>query len=172
MRDSKSNEMQLRFLSIWFGFRILGLTLLTGCAAAVTGLTPAQTAVLQQQGFQQGNDDWEFGFADKILFDSNSYRINPQTDFTIQHMAQALLSVEIDELRIEGHTDEYGTDAYNEMLSLHRAQVVAADFEKAGFLSTNIQVRGLGKQDPIVPEGTSAGQSENRRVVIIVPDTQ
>jgi outer membrane protein OmpA-like peptidoglycan-associated protein len=50
--------------------------------------------------------------------------------------------------------------------------VVAADFEKAGFLSTNIQVRGLGKQDPIVPEGTSAGQSENRRVVIIVPDTQ
>jgi len=161
------------FSSILSCLPILGVALLTGCAAAPpAGLTPAQVAVLQSQGFKPGENDWEFGFDDKILFAPNSSQLTPQTSMKIQQMAHALLAVEIDDLRIEGHTDEYGTDAYNDSLSLDRAQVVAADFEQAGFSRANIQALGLGKQNPIVPEGISAGQAENRRVAIIVPDMQ
>ncbi len=145
---------------------------LAGCATP-TGLNPAQIAVLQQQGFSPGTgSSWQFGVADKILFASNSDRLDPDTATRIADMGRILASVDITKLRIEGHTDEYGTDAYNEQLSLRRAQAVADEFEQVGFLPANLILRGLGKTDPVTTENTPEGQAENRRVSIIVPADQ
>jgi outer membrane protein OmpA-like peptidoglycan-associated protein len=145
---------------------------LSGCASRVVGFTPAQIAVLQQQGFSPSNGNWELGISDKVLFATNSDQIDPTTGLRIEMIGQALASVEISTLRVEGHTDNYGTDAYNNDLSLRRANAVADIFEKAGFLSNNILVLGLGKQDPVADNNTPEGQAENRRVSIIVPPDQ
>ncbi len=66
---------------------------------------------------------------------------------------------------IEGHTDSLASDAYNNSLSLRRANAVA---EIARSLGANIQeVRGLGERSPITSNATAQGRSQNRRVEII-----
>lgn len=144
---------------------------LAACASR-TGLTAAQIAVLRQNGFHQIDNGWELGLSDKVLFGSNSDKLNPVTGTSMDKLGHDLLSVQIGHLRVEGHTDSYGTDAYNNDLSLRRAQAVATVLESAGLQAGNIQVRGLGKQDPVADNSTPAGQSENRRVAIIVPSDQ
>lgn len=155
---------------------LVGVSFLTvlGLAACAshTGLTAAQIAVLRQNGFHPVDDGWELGLSDKVLFASNSDKLNPMTETSIGKLGHDLLSVQIGHLRVEGHTDSYGTDAYNNDLSLRRAQAVATVLESAGMQAGNVQVRGLGKQDPVADNNTPAGQSENRRVAIIVPPDQ
>lgn len=153
------------------GIGFLAMLGLAACASH-TGLTAAQIAVLRQNGFHEITEGWELGLSDKVLFASNSGRLNPATQASIDKLGHNLLSVQIDHLRVEGHTDSYGTDAYNNDLSLRRAQAVAAVLESTGMLPANVQVRGLGKQDPVADNNTAAGQSENRRVAIIVPANQ
>jgi len=163
-----SNQSRF-FQFVW----VFVLAVALAACATPPGLTPAQIAVLQQQGFSPGPDSsWQLGVADKILFDSNSDRLKPDTASRIAGIGRTLTSVEITRLRVEGHTDEYGTDAYNNQLSQRRAQTVANEFVRAGFLASNIIVRGLGKQDPVSDETTPEGQWENRRVSIIVPANQ
>ena len=70
---------------------------------------------------------------------------------------------------MEGHTDNYGDEGYNQKLSERRAESVAAVFREAGMPAANIEVRGLGMSKPVADNKTRAGRSENRRVAIIVP---
>lgn len=160
-----------RFSEMLVGVSFLTVLGLAACASH-TGLTAAQIAVLRQNGFHPVDDGWELGLSDKVLFASNSDKLNPVTETSIGKLGHDLLSVQIGHLRVEGHTDSYGTDAYNNDLSLRRAQAVATVLESAGMQAGNVQVRGLGKQDPVADNNTPAGQSENRRVAIIVPPDQ
>ncbi|WP_216856003.1 OmpA family protein [Acidisphaera sp. S103] len=160
-----------RFPERLAGIGLLAVFGLAACAGH-TGLTAAQIAVLRQNGFHQIDDGWELGLSDKILFASNSDKLNPVTETSMGKLGHELLSVQIGHLGVEGHTDSYGTDAYNNDLSLRRAQAVAVVLESAGMQAGNIRVRGLGKQDPVADNNTPAGQSENRRVAIVVPSDQ
>ena len=161
-----------RFARVLFYAALLGMTGLAGCAAP-SGLTPAQIAMLRQQGFTPAPDSsWQLGLSDKVLFAENSDNIAPSTDKRIEGIGRDLASVDISKLRVEGHTDGFGADAYNDQLSFHRAQAVADAFESVGFLGSNIIVRGLGKQDPVADDNTPGGAAQNRRVSIIVPSDQ
>ncbi len=71
--------------------------------------------------------------------------------------------------RLEGHTDNYGEDSYNEALSLKRANSVAdAWAEGAHVPRSNLVTRGLGKKYPIASNDTAAGRAENRRVTVVI----
>jgi outer membrane protein OmpA-like peptidoglycan-associated protein len=162
----------LRTTAVWRApILMLGLLLgLAGCAAQRSGLTDAQIGVLQAQGFKPVNGEWQLGINDRILFGLNEAVLTPETTITVQHIGQALTSVAIDHLRVDGYTDDYGTDSYNDDLSLRRAQAVAAVLRQTGI--PRIEASGFGKQAPIGDNGTAAGRSENRRVAIIVPPDQ
>ena len=71
----------------------------------------------------------------------------------------------IERLRVEGHTDDRGSDAYNMRLSLRRAEAVADVLAEAGLARQDIEVKGLGRAMPVVPSDAA----ENRRVAIVVP---
>jgi outer membrane protein OmpA-like peptidoglycan-associated protein len=71
----------------------------------------------------------------------------------------------IDSLIIDGHTDNTGTDAFNDRLSLGRAASVASYFKSCPVLSkVVIIVRGWGSKQPVAPNNTPAGRQQNRRV--------
>ncbi|HMG50314.1 MAG TPA: OmpA family protein [Inquilinus sp.] len=145
---------------------LLGATLfLAGCSS---GLSPAQIALLKQQGFELTDDGWQFGIDSKLLFGSNEATLAAGQRDSIGRLAQALLSVDIQKARVEGHTDDFGTDEYNNDLSLRRAQAVADALVAAGMRPGDLQVRGLGKTAPAEDNRSSAGRRENRRVSIIV----
>lgn len=155
--------------------RVLFITLfvallaLSGCQTAPPkGLTPAQIAVLKQQGFALTDEGWAFGLSGKVLFDSDVESLNPASTEIVQRIGKALLGVGIERVRIDGHTDASGKETYNQQLSLRRAKSVATVLTGVGMKEQNIQLRGLGSSEPVASNDTAAGRTENRRVSIVV----
>ena len=67
---------------------------------------------------------------------------------------------------LEGHTDSVGTVAYNQALSVRRANSVKAYFVKKGIPANNIEAIGYGKLHPRYDNSTADGRKLNRRVEI------
>lgn len=148
---------------------IAAIFLLGACQTAPhTGFTPAQTAMMQSQGFVETGSDWQLSFADRLLFDVDSAAVRSEMDGRIAEMARGLLSVGITSLRVEGFTDATGAAEYNSTLSLGRATTVAQLLQAQGFLPANVATRGWGEANPIGDNTTEEGRAQNRRVVIIV----
>ena len=100
----------------------------------------------------------------------------PEADADLQKAADIIRQKGQGVILITGHTDSKGSDAYNQRLSLARAQAVKNWFEAQG-LQQNYQLEGLGATRPIAPnthpDGSDnpEGRAQNRRVEIIVNKT-
>ncbi|MCU0119866.1 OmpA family protein [Pseudomonas sp. B2M1-30] len=148
---------------------LMTLLALTGCQTAPQkGLTPAQIAVLKQQGFELTDEGWEFGLSGKVLFGSDIESLNRQSTEIVEQIGKALLGVGIERVRVDGHTDASGKESYNQQLSLRRAKSVSKVLTTVGMKQENIQLQGLGSSEPVAPNDTAAGRTENRRVSIVV----
>ncbi|HEB5307624.1 OmpA family protein [Klebsiella pneumoniae] len=144
---------------------LMAAALLTGCQAPQGKFTPEQVAAMKSYGFTERS----LGLSDSILFDKNDYRLRPDSRQQIITMASRLAATGITHSRLEGHTDNYGEDSYNEALSLKRANSVAdAWAEGAHVPRSNLVTRGLGKKYPIASNDTAAGRAENRRVTVVI----
>jgi len=153
----------------FYAVLLLAVLALSGCQTAPPkGLSPAQVAVLKQQGFELTDDGWEFGLSGKVLFGSDVESLNPQSTEIVERIGKALLSVGIERVRVDGHTDASGKEAYNQQLSLRRAKSVANVLETVGMKQENIQLQGLGSSEPVASNDTATGRTENRRVAIVV----
>ncbi len=151
---------------------LLAMGLLASCATSRGGLNAAQIAVLKQQGFVEKGNEWALALSSKVLFDIDDDKLKPDERTSITHTGEALHSVQITRVRVEGYTDNTGTDAHNVALSQRRAASVAQALGSSGFSGGHIDVHGFGKQNPVADNSTEAGRAENRRVAIIVPDVQ
>lgn len=129
------------------------------------GLTPHQQQVLRAQGFEPAEQGWELQMPGKLLFEFDSSVLGESARTKVTELARALMKEGIDRLRVEGYTDDRGSDAYNLRLSLRRAQAVADVLMEAGLPRQNVEVKGLGSASPVV----SGNAAENRRVAIVVP---
>ncbi len=72
------------------------------------------------------------------------------------------------EISISGHTDNVGTSAKNDELSLSRAHTVAEIMKQQGIQPNKIKVRGAGSKEPVETNDTPQGRSHNRRVELSV----
>ncbi|CNE52539.1 putative lipoprotein [Yersinia rohdei] len=153
---------------LWMGFIALCLLALAGCQAKPSGLTAEQIAALQEQGFKLTDNGWEFGLANKVLFDTDIRELNSTGKQTVESIGRALHNVGINHLRVDGHTDSTGEDGYNQQLSYQRAAAVADSLSASGIPRARIDVRGRGELEPAADNKTAQGRAENRRVAIIV----
>lgn len=72
--------------------------------------------------------------------------------------------------QIVGHTDNVGSNGYNQALSERRAGAVASILKNAGTASSRVSIVGRGESAPIASNGDAAGRQANRRVEInIIP---
>ncbi|UVH49535.1 OmpA family protein [Pseudomonas sp. CBSPBW29] len=155
-----------RFLFITL---LVALLALSGCQTPPPkGLTPAQIAVLKQQGFELTDEGWAFGLSGKVLFGSDVESLNAPSTEIVQRIGKALTGVGIERVRVDGHTDASGKETYNQQLSLRRAKSVAQVLVGVGMKEENVQMRGLGSSEPVASNTTAAGRTENRRVSIVV----
>lgn len=67
-------------------------------------------------------------------------------------------------VKVTGHTDSTGNDAYNQMLSEKRAVAVKSYLEGTGIAADRIEAQGLGETQPVASNKTKEGRAENRRV--------
>ncbi|WP_024617844.1 OmpA family protein [Pseudomonas kilonensis] len=160
----------LQFSLRWFAaLFLLAVVVLSGCQTAPPkGLTPAQIAVLKQQGFELTDDGWAFGLSGKVLFGSDVENLNPASTEIVERIGKALLGAGIERVRVDGHTDASGPQAYNEQLSKRRAASVSKVLTSVGMREENVQLRGLGSSKPVASNDTASGRTENRRVAIVV----
>ena len=155
-----------RFLFITL---LVALLALSGCQTPPPkGLTPAQIAVLKQQGFELTDEGWAFGLSGKVLFGSDVESLNAPSTEIVQRIGKALMGVGIERVRVDGHTDASGKETYNQQLSLRRAKSVAHVLAGVVMKEENVQLRGLGSSEPVASNATAAGRTENRRVSIVV----
>ncbi len=147
---------------------LLALLTLGGCQSVPQGLTAEQVAVLKREGFAPTEEGWAFDLSGKVLFGSDLDSLNSQSQDIVERIGKALLSVDIQRVRVDGHTDASGKAAYNQQLSERRAQSVAKALVGIGMQPQNIQTRGMGSSQPVADNSTSSGRTENRRVSIVV----
>ncbi|WP_448649615.1 OmpA family protein [Pseudomonas fluorescens] len=155
---------RMLFITLLVAFLALG-----GCQTAPPkGLSPAQIAVLKQQGFELTDEGWAFGLSGKVLFGSDVESLNKASTDIVERIGKALVGAGIERVRVDGHTDASGKETYNQQLSLRRAKSVGNVLTGVGMKEQNIQLRGLGSSEPVAPNTTVAGRTENRRVSIVV----
>lgn len=88
----------------------------------------------------------------------------------LQALAERLKSAQsIDTIRVTGHTDRLGTDAYNDVLSERRAQTVRAYLMQLGVQARSFEAMGAGKRQP-VSSGCSNSMPQQHLVACLQPD--
>jgi outer membrane protein OmpA-like peptidoglycan-associated protein len=103
-----------------------------------------------------------------VSFDTNRADIKPNLRPILDQFAQGLSSQPNTEIRIIGHTDNTGSDAVNDPLSVRRAQSTKDYLTERGVDPNRIMVMGRGEREPVAENTTAAGRAKNRRVEIFL----
>ena len=102
---------------------------------------------------------------DKVYFEFDSDQIKPVSYPLLDEVVSVVLDhPHLTRIRIEGHTDSSGDDAYNLGLSQRRADSVMAYLIGGGIAPGRLTAQGLGELKPIADNDTEEGKAENRRV--------
>jgi outer membrane protein OmpA-like peptidoglycan-associated protein len=101
----------------------------------------------------------------RIHFAFNKYVIRPESYPVINEILASIQGrPEVESVRVEGHTDSIGSDAYNQKLSDSRANSVKNYMVDHGYPADKISSVGMGEGSPIADNATKEGRAQNRRV--------
>ena len=100
------------------------------------------------------------------LFDFDKSAIKPAAKASLDSLAGKVKSLTLEVIIAVGHTDSIGTDAYNQKLSIRRAESVKKYLVSQGIEAKRIYVEGKGESQPVADNKTAEGRSKNRRVQI------
>ena len=114
------------------------------------------------------NDIVRITMTSQTAFDTNSTSIKPAFYSTLDKLADVVVRYNKTTLTVVGHTDNVGTDKYNEDLSHRRAHSVAQYFESKRVNSLRLATAGKGEKEPVASNANEAGRQLNRRVEIYV----
>lgn len=103
-------------------------------------------------------------FESGVLFATNSSELNMAAKDNLAKLTDVLNKYPDTYVRVEGHTDNVGTDDYNLMLSEKRAKEVSAYLAAKGLKSDRIKSAWYGESQPKSTNDTDEGKSMNRRV--------
>ena len=123
----------------------------TGIAVTQTQDNQLKLDIPSDISFAVGRSDIQSNFAPVLDRFAEGLRNNPNTD-----------------VRIIGHTDNTGSDAVNNPLSLDRAASTRNYLTGRGIDGRRISIEGMGERQPIATNDTAQGRSRNRRVEIYV----
>ena len=103
-----------------------------------------------------------------IYFDFNKATLNPLSRTALSEIAGVLGRHPDWHVTIEGHTDNVGSDAYNQDLSTRRAAAVKeALIRDHGMAAARMTTAGFGESRPRETNDTIAGRARNRRVELV-----
>ena len=102
----------------------------------------------------------------RIHFEVDKATIRPYSMTRIENFANYLLANKGTRVKIIGHTDSDGSDAYNMILSEKRAKAVMEALIKLGVSPNRLSAIGKGKSMPVAPNDTEYGKSLNRRIEV------
>ena len=107
-------------------------------------------------------------FDSGLLFAYDSDVIQSAARANLTELANSLKKYPESSLLIVGHTDDAGSDSYNQGLSQRRANAAAAFLESQGIARARIQTSGKGESEPVASNMSDEGRQQNRRVEVAI----
>ena len=107
-----------------------------------------------------------------VLFDFDKSVLKPEGKAKLDDLAGKVKAINLEVVIAIGHTDSIGSDAYNQKLSVRRAESVKAYLVSKGVEPNRIYTEGKGEKQPVASNKTKEGRQKNRRVEIEVIGTK
>lgn len=117
-------------------------------------------------------DDILLNMPNSITFDFDSSRVRTEFNGTVRDIANILNQYPETNIEVAGHTDNVGSDSYNQTLSEKRAQAVVTKLISNGVNADRLYQYGRGESQPIASNATENGRAQNRRVEIKISPIQ
>jgi outer membrane protein OmpA-like peptidoglycan-associated protein len=119
---------------------------------------------------QTPDNQLKLSIPNDISFDTGRYDIQPRLRPILDQFAQGLSQQASMEVRIVGHTDNTGSDAINNPLSVNRAQSARDYLVSRGVSASRVSIDGRGSSEPIMGNSTESGRARNRRIDIFLAE--
>jgi len=103
-----------------------------------------------------------------LLYFTEGSTLSDESKAVVNRMFAEIAKRPAAEITVIGHTDTVGNDAFNDKLSLERAQAMREVLIGMGVPAANITAAGRGKRELLVPTGDNVNEARNRRVEINV----
>lgn len=107
-------------------------------------------------------------FSSNVLFGLNKADVTLESSQTLNKLITVLNNYPDTNLEIQGHTDNTGTNEYNDGLSVRRSTSVANYLRTNGIASSRITTKGFGENSPKYSNDTEDGRAGNRRVEFLI----
>jgi OOP family OmpA-OmpF porin len=111
-------------------------------------------------------------FAADAFFDFAKSTLKPDARAKLDDLAEKTKDVNLEVIIAVGHTDSVGSDAYNQKLSVARAESVKKYLVSKGIETNRVYTEGKGEKQPVADNKTDEGRAKNRRVEIEVVGTR
>jgi outer membrane protein OmpA-like peptidoglycan-associated protein len=115
--------------------------------------------------FDENNPD---GSKIGVFFDNNKYDINSNSQLAINRFKKIFIDYPDTDILIEGHTDNVGSESYNNSLSQRRAFAVSDALMNEGVNASRIKTKWYGETQPLVDNNSSENRATNRRVQFVI----
>ncbi len=103
-----------------------------------------------------------------IEFDFDQATIRPESLPLLERIADAMKAHPSLVIEVRGHTDDRGSDSYNQRLSQRRAEAVVETLSSMGVERSRLRAVGFGKSRPLVPNTSEENRARNRRTEFVV----
>jgi outer membrane protein OmpA-like peptidoglycan-associated protein len=107
-------------------------------------------------------------FSDKILFAFGKADLSSGATTNLNKLVEVLNAYPDTDIEIQGHTDNKGSDEFNQKLSEQRASSVASFLRAKGIASSRVRIKGYGETAPVATNDTEEGRAQNRRVNFLI----
>ena len=111
-------------------------------------------------------------YAADTFFDFDKSVLKADGKAKLDDLAGKVKAINLEVIIAVGHTDSVGSDAYNQKLSVKRAEAVKAYLVTKGIEKNRVYTEGKGEKQAVADNKTAAGRSKNRRVEIEVVGTR
>jgi len=111
-------------------------------------------------------------YAADAFFDFDKSVLKPEGKAKLDDLVSKVKDINLEVIIGVGHTDSVGSDAYNQKLSVRRAEAVKAYLVSKGIEKNRVYTEGKGEKQPVADNKTSEGRAKNRRVEIEVVGTR
>ena len=111
-------------------------------------------------------------YAADAFFDFDKSVLKPEGKAKLDDLISKVKGINLEVMIAVGHTDSIGSDAYNQKLSVRRAEAVKAYLVSKGIEKNRVYTEGKGEKHPVADNKTKEGRAKNRRVEIEVVGTR